>query len=263
MNNNRIWILGTAVIAIAVLALGWLLGVSPALTEMSAARDSALAVDTQNQATSLSIVQLKADYEQVDAVALALETLRASMPASANYTTFLNELNTLADQNNAVLLTYSPSAPQVVNPAGEAPIPVVPGEPLPDGTLVAISTDMSVTGTYTDLLGFMSDLQAARRLFLVSAFSFSEVDGAFTVTITGLTYVEIDSSVAASESAVSEDAPESAPVAEETPAPEDTETPVPTATETSDPDATETPAPTETPTDEPTVDPTPTETPAP
>lgn len=262
MSTNRLWQLGAAVVCIGIIALGWLLGVSPKLTELSAAKAETESVDQQNLATEAEIVQLKAEFENLDEVADELETLRASLPASADYARFLSELNTIAGDNDATLSGFSPATPVVLTdegtPADAAAVdpttddaaadPSAEAAALADGTLVAIPTTLSATGSFRDLLDFVEDLQYGERLYLVSGLTFAEdsTNDDYTVTVTGYIYVEIDSSVTEPEDAIGEEAPVTPEV---TQTPEPTETPVPTDTATS-PAPTDTatsPAPTPTP----------------
>jgi hypothetical protein len=235
MSNNRIWILGTVVISIAVLVLGWFLGLQPRLAEAAAASAERVSVEQQNAARANQIEKLKSDFAGLDAVAAELQSLRESLPASADYTGFLNQLNDIAKENSATLTAFAPAAPVVLgDPAGLAASQAEEasgsagsgagaseeptGTELPDGSLVAIPTTLSASADFDDLLSFVGDLQHGTRLFLVSGLDFAGEDKAYTVSITGYVYVVIDSSVTDPDAAVSETAP--------------TEMPTPTAVET-------------------------------
>jgi Tfp pilus assembly protein PilO len=245
MTSNRIWQLGATIVCIGIIALGWLLGVSPKLTELSAAKAETESVDQQNLATEAEIVQLKTEFENLDAVADQLATLRASLPASADYARFLSELNTIAGDNDATLSGFSPATPVVLTdegtPADAAAVdpttedaaadPAAEAAALADGTLVAIPTTLSATGTFRDLLDFVEDLQYGERLYLVSGLTFAEdsTTDDYTVTVTGNIYVEIDSSVTEPADAIGEEAPD-APEVAETPVPTEALEPIETST---------------------------------
>jgi Tfp pilus assembly protein PilO len=237
---------------IAILALGWFLGVSPKLQEMTLAQESAVATDAQNLATQATTAQLKADFENLPAVSAELAKLRKSIPATADYTGFLNELSSIVDANDALLTGFTPSA-SIVLTAGAAPAaPPAEGEvatELQDGTLVAIPTMISASGSLADLLGFVDDLQHSTRLYLVGSLSFNEstdLTGSFTVSVDGYAYVVIDSAVADPSEAVDNGA-DSDPTGDDTlPTQEPVDIDLPDLTgddESATPDPTETPAP--------------------
>jgi Tfp pilus assembly protein PilO len=250
MISNRVWQLGAAIVCIGIIALGWFLGVSPKLTEMSAAEAETESVDQQNLATEADIAQLKAEFENLDEVAAELDALRASLPASADYARFLAELNTIAGDNSASLSGFTPTTPVVLSDDGTPADPAAAdagaeegatdaapeATTLADGTLVAIPTTLSAVGSFRDLLDFVKDLQYGERLFLVSGLSFTDdaASNDYSVAVTGYIYVEIDSSVVEPSDAIDEEAPV---------APDATETPQPTET----PEATESPEPVDTP----------------
>jgi Tfp pilus assembly protein PilO len=214
--SNRYWIFGTAVIVIAVAALGWFLGIQPAL-QQAAATDAARAdVEAQNAQYELQLAQLREDYENIDALRAEVETLRLAIPNHADYEGFIAEINGLAagtatTVTNVVIgdASWYMAAPTSATPpaevveeapadgtaagAGDTAAAAAEGEqviPLPnaDGSVngsnfIAIPVQLTVTGEY---LQFIRALQADQRLFLVTGFS--AADGT-PPTINGLLYV--------------------------------------------------------------------------
>ncbi|MDM4761515.1 type 4a pilus biogenesis protein PilO [Galbitalea sp. SE-J8] len=225
MIGNRLWVLGAVLVSIAVVALGWFLGVSPRLDEISSADSQRATVEQQNDLARARIAKLKADYANLDQVAAQLDQLRESLPPSADYQGFLAELNDIAGKRDAKLTSFVPTAPTVFTPASAAPSDATAtgdgASALPDGTLVTIPVSLSASGSYPDLLDLMGDLQKANRLYLVGGLNISSADDASTVTVTGDIFVEIDSSVTAPDDAVGGPAPTQSPTpdASGTPAP--------------------------------------------
>jgi Tfp pilus assembly protein PilO len=261
MSGNRIWVLGTAVLSIALAALGWFLGVSPRLDQISTAKAQKVTVDQQNETTRATIAVLKAEYENLDAVEAELDELRLSLPPSADYTGFLRELTAIAGGNSAKLTSFVPAAPTVFTPGdpeataeAEAATPAE-GEPvtIPDGTLISIPVALSASGAYTDLVEFIGDLQEGDRLYLASDVNITGGESEFTVAVNGYMFVEIDTSVTAASNAVNEPQPT------QTPEPESTDT----AADDPEPESTDTPTADPESTDAPSEDPEPSGTPAP
>jgi Tfp pilus assembly protein PilO len=219
----RLWAVGTAILCIALVALGWLIGVSPRLDQISASRQQQSQVNQQNELSRVRIAQLKADFANLDQVAAELEGLRHALPASADYTGFLEQLNAISGQNSVALSSFIPAAPVVFtatdDPAASASSESsAPGtassggsSDLADGTLIAIPVALSATGAYDDLLAFMGDLQGGDRLYLASGFSLTGADDAYSLAVTGNVFVSIDSSVTPPGAAVSEEAPVQTP----------------------------------------------------
>lgn len=232
-SSNRLWVLGTVVLSIALLALGWFIGVSPRLDEISAAIAQKIGVDQQNQITSAKIAQLKADYQNLDAVSAQLDQLRLSIPASADYTGFLQELNSIAGKNSTKLTSFVPSAPTLVTTDGSAPAATdgsatgTATTALADGALVSIPLSLSATGSSADLLDFVGDLQSAKRLVLTTSLNLAEAGDGFTLTVSGYMFVNVDSSVTAAGDAVSGPQPTQTPTPSESASNTPTGTPTP------------------------------------
>jgi Tfp pilus assembly protein PilO len=249
VTGNRIWILGTVVLSVALLALGWFLGISPRLEEVSTANVQRATVEQQNAATQVTIERLKADYANLDQVAAELDELRRSLPPSADYTAFLRELNAIAGDNDATLTSFVPAAPTVFQPlaADGTTTTAAPADPttdaaaaaIADGTLIAIPVQLAASGSYADLVRFVGDLQHGDRLYLANTVTISGDEGEFSVALDGNMFVEIDSTVTAPTDVVSEPQPT------QTPEPPASATPEPTETEpaeTPGPDTTDPPA---------------------
>jgi Tfp pilus assembly protein PilO len=222
--NNRYWIFGTAVIVIAVAALGWFLGIQPRLAEAAAADTQRAGVAAQNAAYEVTLADLRTRYEDIDDLRADVAELREAVPAQADYSGFVAELNTIATQAGVGIahLTVSeaswyasaaPTAPADAPPAeptdGATPTPsptdaaTAPpadpvGVPVPLSTqfvngsnFVAIPVQIELSGDPAGFMNFVSALQLHPRLFLVTGFSSG---GDVPPTVRGLLYVLLDGS---------------------------------------------------------------------
>lgn len=102
--NNRLWVLCTFIVVAAVVAMGWLIGVSPKLDEASANKDELSMVEMQNTVHQANLARIKKEYEQLDSLKAQLASLRQQLPASDDLSTFIGELHAL-EQKSKVTIT--------------------------------------------------------------------------------------------------------------------------------------------------------------
>jgi Tfp pilus assembly protein PilO len=103
MERNRIWMFGAVLVVGVALVLGWLLGISPQLEGLQAARTERLAVEAQNVVYDSQLDALKNDFEDIDGVQGKLAELRTSVPTGAQLPEFVAEVDALAAQNGLSL----------------------------------------------------------------------------------------------------------------------------------------------------------------
>ena len=211
MDRNRIWMFGAALVVGVSLVLGWLLGVSPQLKVLQAARAERVAVEAQNAAYESQLGVLKNDFEDIDGVQGELADLRTSVPTGAQLPDFVAEVEALAAQNELTLsvmavadaVPYDPLAGVVpVETATEAApadaaatdagstdaaataVPVAPAVPavatvVPPVTnplvtaanFVSVPVTLTLVGGYDQVLDFLDGLRRGERLVSVSAIS--------------------------------------------------------------------------------------------
>lgn len=227
MNAQKLWIIGTAIVAVAVLVLGWFVGVQPQLAALAATDEQRRGVDAQNQATEQTVDRLAEAFEGLDALESERDALRESIPVTAAKSELLDQIDALADASGTTvtsvttseLRTYTPPPPPVeADPDGEAtdaeapaegetPEPDAPAAPVePTGPPVitdplvtaenfyAMDVTVAVTGTNDQVLDFVEELQQGDRLFLLTQLQIGsdEETGLFTATSTGSVYVLVD-----------------------------------------------------------------------
>lgn len=244
--SMRVWSFATVLIIIVVVALGWFLGISPKLAEAARYESDRLAVQGQNEVTRAVIAQLEADFENIVALREELATLRAEFPTQAEYDDAVQEFITAILAEDLVLQNLqinepSPTTAAVLGPDDVAPEPEIDGSGvLPSGSLLLVSTSITVFGSLDATLAFIDAMQRSPRFAIVPTWTFNAEGGeGGETTITLYIYV------------ISGEDLVDVPPAEPEPEPEPTE-PDPSASPTpgaTDPAATPTPgAPTPTPT---------------
>lgn len=233
--STRVWTFAAVIIMIAVVALGWFLGIAPKLAEAARFDAERLAVQGQNELSRATIAQLEADFENIDELKDELALLRAQFPTQAQYDDAVEEFVTSILAQDLVLQNLqinepSPSSPEVLDPGASAPEPEINGDGvLPAGSLLQVSVSITVQGPLSSTLLFIDALQASPRFDVMPTFIYG-ADGGGGVGETTITLVIY---VISGEDLVDVEPIEPAPVE-----PEPSATPTPGVT---DPAATPTP----------------------
>jgi len=220
--NNRIWIVGSVIVMVAVVLLGYFLGASPRLTEAATNEANRQAAIAQNQSYEAALAALKKDFENIEEFRDRLDELQVALPPNSGLNRFIGSLRDLEIASGVVLTkfasvdplpfvykeTLEEAAAPVVAPEGEegteapvAPAPVVDPPKLvqtlsPD-EFVYIAISLEVSGTTEQILNFTEALQTAKRRFLVTSVSYSPDTanpGIYTGKVEGYVYVLLDPS---------------------------------------------------------------------
>jgi len=216
--RNRIWNIIAIVTMGAILVGGWFLGVDPQLSAARASNEQRDAAKAENEATRAVVEQLTLDEAELPKLKSELEVLQRSIPANADASAFIENLNALATSAGVTVsaITVSdaqPYAPPVAAPAaapaagaateGDAaatPAPVVDPAAPPAATSPLIASDnfvlvpiaVEVKGTAQAALDFVSGLQSGERLFLVTSYASvvgADIDEPDVVTATSTGYI--------------------------------------------------------------------------
>lgn len=203
--NNKLWLVIAGVAGVAVLALGWFLGVSPKLDEMSAANEQKTSVDAQNVVHQKKLDSLKTEFAQLDSLKEQLAAAQESLPPGDDLSTFLGELHALEASSGVVVTSFSAGDGLNYVPApGEKTDPLITAD-----NFIAIPINLTVQGTRPQVIDFLSDLQYGKRLFLVIKLTVAEstkavaaapnstdapVTDAYEGNISGFVYVLVDPS---------------------------------------------------------------------
>jgi Tfp pilus assembly protein PilO len=180
MDKNRLWAVGAVTAMVGVIAGGWLVGIQPELSAVASANHDRANVVVQNVANEALLARLKRDYLGIDALRKQIDSLQIAVPSSAQMSTFVAELNTLAALNEVTVKSIAVSD---AKPYTSAPPPVaLAGTPttkpvdmtnskITSANFVVIPVQLSVTGVFLDVLNFVHAVQDGPRLFLVSTLS--------------------------------------------------------------------------------------------
>ncbi|WP_104135528.1 MULTISPECIES: hypothetical protein [unclassified Cryobacterium] len=214
MDKNKLWLIGSVLVTSVIVVLGVLLGVQPQLDSMNAADASRAAVQSTNAGHAALLTRLKHDFEDLDALTATAEALAESVPSGSAMPAFVDQLDaqaqavgltltgiTVTDAQAyvpllpevpaaAVLPSSAAAAAQAAAPAAEAPAPA-PVALITGSNFAAFPLQITVTGTYTQVLEFVASLQSGGRLFLVHGIDTAQASGEESLvdaTISGLVY---------------------------------------------------------------------------
>jgi hypothetical protein len=229
----RVWSFATVIVVIIAVALGWFLGISPKLAEAAQYDSERLAVQGQNEVARAVIAQLEADFERIDELRDELAQLRSEFPTQAEYDDAVEEFITTIVAEGVVLQNLqinepSPGTAAVLGPDESAPEPEIDGDGvLPVGSLLLVSTSITIFGSLDATLSFIDQLQQSPRFGIVPTWTFALAGGGGT----GETTITLNIYVVSGEDLV-----EVEPADPVEPAPEPSAEPTP---ESTDPAATE------------------------
>lgn len=196
MMNSKLWLIVAALVSVVVLFLGWFIGISPQLDAMNAAEEQRANVDAQNASYQMTIDQLQVESQKIDEFKTELKEMQVALPPGGEFSTFLGQLHELEVASGVELSSFSASTGTPFSAVPNGTDTVVSSLVTPENFIV-ISVDLNVSGTRTQVLDFVHDLQFGKRLFLVNSLGLqsggdSEED--YKGNISGFIYVLVDPS---------------------------------------------------------------------
>jgi Tfp pilus assembly protein PilO len=172
MNKNKLWITGAILTVLLVIGGGWVVGIQPQLSAIAQANQKRINVQNQNASNQILLTKLKRDYQGITAFKEQLSTLRAAVPAHAEISTFVTELNTLASSNQILMKSIAVSDAKPYVPAsGTGPVVTTGNPSITSANFILIPVQISVSGPYAKVLDFVHRVQTGSRLFFVSMLS--------------------------------------------------------------------------------------------
>lgn len=181
MSILRLWILGSAFVAVLVLLFGWFVGVQPRLAEADAANAERANVATINDGYEAVLIELRELSENLPALQQELDALRVEIPQEPELSTYLGQLNQLAESSGVSLNEVTANPPVLVDPALLEQYGVT--------GLVGIPVTISALGPPEGLAQFMKAAQFGPRLLWVGRFSTGDDAESGRVTLEGYIFV--------------------------------------------------------------------------
>lgn len=221
MTRTRLWIIGIALVAVVIIALGWFAGIGPRLAEARTADKERTAVEATNAAHEQTLLGLRELDEKLPELESELAELRVALPADTAVSTLLGQINQLAVENAVGIesitagtpleFATSPADPAAAAapaeapaasedgdpPAADAATPAADAVPAANG-LVSIPVTVSVTGDAEAVKAFIKGVQFGDRLYLVTDLTIDISGSGSKATLDGLVYVLPDEQAAES-----------------------------------------------------------------
>lgn len=201
MNPHKasFWVVMSALASVVIIALTWVLAISPTLATTDEARVQAEEQRNSNDLLERQLVKLADQFTHLDEYKTDLASMQLQIPAAANLSALNTELRSLADSTGVTLSEISPTPPMPFVPvvaapvvavappvaeagtaapaegtaAGAAPVaevaaPVAEVAPTAPAGMYAIQLTLTASGTYEQTMAFLSSFQTgSQRLFLV------------------------------------------------------------------------------------------------
>lgn len=234
MDKNKLWMIGAVIVMAVIVAGGWTLGVQPQLAISASANAQRATVQTSNADSEIALAKLERDYKALPSLKSQLASLTRSIPTGTEIPAFVDELNALAATDSVTVdgmtvsdaqpyvavtpptataasttgtsstATPSPSptptpAPTAAASPPTAGVPPVTNPLITPDNFVAIPVQVTISGSYANVLEFVHGLQTSSRLFLITTLSSaasSTTPGLVDGKIGGLVYVLVPGATA-------------------------------------------------------------------
>jgi Tfp pilus assembly protein PilO len=181
MTVTHKWIAGAVALAVAIMAAGWFLLVSPKRSEASDLQSQADAQLQTNQGLETELEVLKQQKKDLPEKQAELAGLRTQIPQTESMPSLIRLLDVAADKAGVDLVSMSPTPAVPVAGLEAAPVdPAAAGAVgvLPSNQLAAINSDITVTGGYFEIERFVNSLENLERYVLVAGMTIGKEEGA-------------------------------------------------------------------------------------
>jgi Tfp pilus assembly protein PilO len=178
MDKMKQWIALTVVGALAILAAGWFLVVSPKRSHASELRTQASEQERANAQLQTQLATLKAQAKALPAQQAKLAAVAAKIPNNSALPTLVRALNDAADNVGVELVSVAPGPVTAVATAPAAAVTTaasgtaaVPAASSAVGALQSIPMTLNVVGGYFQVAEFLDRLESLQRAFKVTGFN--------------------------------------------------------------------------------------------
>ncbi|PFG33097.1 hypothetical protein [Sanguibacter antarcticus] len=169
--KSSTFILGTVLISLAILAMVWFLGASPALSDASLANDETETIALRNAELRAETAVLADEFERIDELEAELAGLRTQIPGDDEMTAFNRYVDEVATLRGVTVLAVTadpavqvmPLAETAAAADGTTDAPAV--ETTEVANLYAVAVNITVLGTYDNAIQFLDDLQRLSSRF--------------------------------------------------------------------------------------------------
>ncbi len=153
---DRLWMVGGAVGAVLLLAIGWFLFVSPQKAQTSSLQDQLAATQVRQTVLQHRLGDLRRQNSRMPQFLAQLARDRKALPTTSNLSNFLRELQAAGDSTSVSVTGLLVGAPTQVTVAGKQ--------------VFSLQIGLTATGTAAHLNLFLDQLQQVQpRAVLISS----------------------------------------------------------------------------------------------
>lgn len=168
--NEKMWIAGGAISALALAGALWTFVVSPQMADVDTLHSQTSDAQLQNLSLQSNVSKLREQYAHIDVVKHQLAGAQTQLPSTSGLSELTAQLTAQAAAHHVSITQLTAAAPALVAPPSSsngAPAPApsstaaaAPGAAAnPAGQLYAIPISVAVTGSQADELAFARDVQ--------------------------------------------------------------------------------------------------------
>jgi len=157
IQKTTAWVAGTAVAALLIVVAAWFLVLGPQRASAAETLTAANAAQAQNAQLALRNEALAAQFSQLADRRAKLAEILQTIPTDADLPTLLRQLESSAASSQAVMTSFTASAPELWDSADPTASPAV----------VDVPVTIDVTGTFAETELYLKQLQADSDRFLL------------------------------------------------------------------------------------------------
>ncbi|WP_127782041.1 hypothetical protein [Rhodococcus sp. X156] len=176
--DRRVWIGGGALLAVVVLALGWVVLVGPQLSSASDLDQQAQSAETQNMVLQNKVRKLEAASKDMDGLNKELQDARAALPITSGMPDFTRQVEDQARSAGVVVFSIVAGAPTL---AGAGAAPATSNAPVTAaGNLFSVPVTLVADGALPNHRAFVAAIEGGPRAALIDSVGFGPGEGATT-----------------------------------------------------------------------------------
>jgi hypothetical protein len=193
MTQNRLWMIGGAIVIVAILAIGYFLVITPKIGEGDQTALQVQQAAQQQESTQSDLAKLQGQYKNLAALTAKLNSLEIAVPGSPDASDFTEELAAFQTASGAKISEITFGEGEAATPA-LAPVPASTASPTPTptpaattapttttttttnaptpGAVYAVAVSIKLTGKPDTIVAFSKLAQAGPRYFLATGLIF-------------------------------------------------------------------------------------------
>ncbi|MCU1589868.1 MAG: hypothetical protein JWP11_1124 [Frankiales bacterium] len=176
MDKMKQWVALTALGALAIMAAGWFLLVSPKKAEATALQEQTASQLSANSELETQLTVLRAQAKELPKKQAALAKVAAKIPSNPSLPSLVRSLTAASTSAGVDFVSVTPGAPAAaVAPAAAAPAAPAAGTAAPAaastssaGQLLSIPVAINVVGDYFEVEQFIANLENLPRALRVT-----------------------------------------------------------------------------------------------